>query len=616
MNTIQILKWRVSRLRIGKDQRGISNVIVFVLGLVIVTVIVSNVFLWNYEMNQLDWERMQEDIELSDISGIVAASNYNPSEYTLGGSTSWISGDITNLQSDDGVYMTFRSYYTGNETIDFVDQRCDLYYPSERGSHSSFTAQQQGPDAVYDTLSEENTAPVLSETRYLTSSQHTVNGFSAYECSTTQTSSYLNRSSSRQGSHNGTWGIRVWKRDSEGTMIEITSGSIVATVSRSTEGEGIQSNSWDCPQTSLLSTDAIVIRVYVSLGAGDNLLEEFVTEQLDASQLKSATWTIFYWTRLDWNPPTTYSYFGFGDSAHDSRIQDFSYSAGSNYELDLEVQWIGIDQEGTEKELCIYGGTMGSENLKVDVWYDSAWQNLLTDLSSGWNNVSVAPYAPSSTFTIRFRDNMVEDDTKDSWNIDVTLLHIWRNEYTAEVQFTGSSDIDGWLQLNWTVDSAWTVGSVTVTLQLFDYQLGEYPTSGDGYIAYTSRDTPNIDETHNQSIADDPGRFRNDTGHWRIRIRGVKNLDESFDFKGDWIEFKPASEIGTSFIFKNQGAISCRLVSLWIINSTHHRRYDVDLVITSERTLTYPRLDITSPSEPYTVKIVTERGNMATHSEG
>ena len=41
-----------------QDRRGVSNVIVVVLGLVIVVMIVANVFLWNFEMNELDWEKM------------------------------------------------------------------------------------------------------------------------------------------------------------------------------------------------------------------------------------------------------------------------------------------------------------------------------------------------------------------------------------------------------------------------------------------------------------------------------------------------------------------------------------------------------------------------------
>ena len=39
------------------------------------------------------------------------ASTY-PSRYTLVGSTSWVSGDLSDLASDEDVYMTFRSYYS------------------------------------------------------------------------------------------------------------------------------------------------------------------------------------------------------------------------------------------------------------------------------------------------------------------------------------------------------------------------------------------------------------------------------------------------------------------------------------------------------------------------
>jgi hypothetical protein len=48
-------------LRINRDRRGISNVIVVMLSLVLIVVIVANVVLWSYQMNQLDWEKMRED---------------------------------------------------------------------------------------------------------------------------------------------------------------------------------------------------------------------------------------------------------------------------------------------------------------------------------------------------------------------------------------------------------------------------------------------------------------------------------------------------------------------------------------------------------------------------
>jgi hypothetical protein len=68
---------------------------------------------------------------------------------------------------------------------------------------------------------------------------------------------------------------------------------------------------------------------------------------------------------------------------------------------------------------------MGAEDISVDVWDGVSWQNLFTDLTTGWNNVTVSSYLTSSTFTIRFKGATETDDaTQDSWNIDVALLHV------------------------------------------------------------------------------------------------------------------------------------------------------------------------------------------------
>jgi len=186
-------------------------------------------------------------------------------------------------------------------------------------------------------------------------------------------------------------------------------------------------------------------------------------------------------------------------------------------------------------------------------------------------------------------------------------------EYTMEVEFSGTSNTYSWAQLDWTVDSAWTIDSVTVTLQLYNYTLNDYPTSGNGYTAYTSSDTPNTDETKNQTITIAPIDFRNATGHWRMRVKGIKATNTQFDFKVDWVEFKAVIE-GTLFTFKNDGPITSRLVSLWVINSTLHQRYDIDAIINPGETLPYLRVDVNLPSGQWMVKVVTERGNIATLS--
>jgi len=101
-------------------------------------------------------------------------------------------------------------------------------------------------------------------------------------------------------------------------------------------------------------------------------------------------------------------------------------NVGDSYQLDLEIQWTNVDYDETSEELCIYGGTMGAENIRVDVWNGSSWQNLYTDLYSGWNNASVSPYLTSPTFTVRFKGGTeTGDTTQDNWDIDAALLHVW-----------------------------------------------------------------------------------------------------------------------------------------------------------------------------------------------
>ena len=69
---------------------------------------------------------------------------------------------------------------------------------------------------------------------------------------------------------------------------------------------------------------------------------------------------------------------------------------------------------------------LSSEALRVDVWTGSAWQNVITGLSYGWNNVTVASYLTSPTFTIRYQGSVETNDlVQDRWYIDVAVLHVW-----------------------------------------------------------------------------------------------------------------------------------------------------------------------------------------------
>lgn len=166
--------------RLRRDKRGVSNVIVVMLSLVLVVIVVSNVVLWSYQMNQLDWERAQETVSITNATRVTGSSwfpaqnefsisagsrlsgtytntaaldgihetfreepqgvdAFNPSSYVAGGSTSYVYGNVADLGSNDGVYMDFASYVSGSsatsQTDAFVayrDSTTTLNTPKER----------------------------------------------------------------------------------------------------------------------------------------------------------------------------------------------------------------------------------------------------------------------------------------------------------------------------------------------------------------------------------------------------------------------------------------------------------------------------------------------------
>lgn len=180
----------------------------------------------------------------------------------------------------------------------------------------------------------------VAETRYMRSDQHTVNGVTAYKLGTAQTAVAQYYYSETSGSRSVSWGIQVFKVTAGGSQSEITGGTPVAVVTRTTSGSGMQSATWNCPETQLSSTDAILVQVYMRFGTASWMLcAEFITEQLGASKLDSATWTVYYHTTRgvyvdEMGQPWTYGYFRWGTSTYNSRIEGFAYTiAGVTYNI-------------------------------------------------------------------------------------------------------------------------------------------------------------------------------------------------------------------------------------------------------------------------------------------
>lgn len=101
-------------MRLKHDSRGISNVIVVMLSLVLIVVIAANVVLWSYQMNQFDWERTQEKIEIiNSESGRAFSPLFKTQTEYLMENGSLISGSYTDTQeAEDGLWETFQEVST------------------------------------------------------------------------------------------------------------------------------------------------------------------------------------------------------------------------------------------------------------------------------------------------------------------------------------------------------------------------------------------------------------------------------------------------------------------------------------------------------------------------
>jgi len=126
-------------------------------------------------------------------------------------------------------------------------------------------------------------------------------------------------------------------------------------------------------------------------------------------------------------------------------------AGASDFALDLEEQWTGLEYGWDNEELCIYGGTWTTTvPLMVDAWDGDSWENVISDLQENqWNNVSVSTYLTEATFTIRFYNGST-NAIQDSWSKDSCLLHLWNGseavayivDFSQAVSFVGDLDTD------------------------------------------------------------------------------------------------------------------------------------------------------------------------------
>ena len=464
------------------------------------------------------------------ITGMNCTASQNPTGWNPVGLTQNVSGSISSLASNDADYFSFNSYLSGANINDFVDTNSSTVDNiTNIGTQGNFAAQQAGPDKVNDTLTEVDTAS--ASTSFGNPTAGTGSNFQAIS------------------------GNRLWGG-------AFTSGSSAATVTQivfygCTSSGSINAKAVICNSSGYILTNGVSNVVSVTSTAGWQSAFTFASNPTISPNttywlmlIPTSNSIRLYYSSTSGGSEATDNTNNYGtptnptDAVKTGTRQDCIYANttyASNYRLAIEEQWTNVTYTANQ-QLCIFAGNWTTADaLELDGWNttSSTWVVLNSSLvSNAWNNITLPTGLVTSNFTIRFTDgNQAGDTVQGSWSIDATLLHLWNNQYTAQVEFTDYADLQNWTQLVWLAGSSWTTSPVNVTIQLYNYMLSNYSSSGeDGYVFYVSNLT-NADQCVNRTITSSPTDFRNNsTGYWKVEITGVAATQ--FQMNINWLELQ------------------------------------------------------------------------------
>jgi hypothetical protein len=593
------------------------------LSLVLITIVVGNVVLWSYQMNQLDLERIQENVTVSNVTRITRSpwftaqneyalsagskldgsftdtkvlddsfetfreektQTFNPSSYVLGGSTQYVSGSLANLASNDDNYMNFRSYpnyefryqeslpisstistayqdkvsisFTPQVTADFVA----IATAEIQGSSTSYQARAQL--SVNSTTYQELRYRVKDTTDWypfcglkrMTLNENTNYVFKIQYCvSNVAGTAYV------RNARLIIMSLQSWYAESE--ALSTTSNTnwedkITLTFTPTTNEDYLiiatanyRGSRTDLDTKVRLVQDDTIVHADTIGRPGSDTTSSYYTFGVMRKVTLSATLHSF---KLQYCSSSTPAIAGINfahiaairlsqfDSNSYAEDESESSPAASNTWYDkITNNYVATDGDYLIMGSVLYrsGSTSYSAGLDFQIESTSRQSPLVehrasTTYESAFFMTNQALTAGSKTDRIRWMGESTSARVKNARLVSCKMPILTE---TADAEIAGTSNTQNWTQLEWTIDSSYTTTDVATTMQLYNNQIGQYPTSGDGFMADTTGLT---DVTRNQTITSNPDYFRDSDGNWKVRIRGVKAIDAQFELKVDWSEFK------------------------------------------------------------------------------
>jgi hypothetical protein len=220
---------------------------------------------------------------------------------------------------------------------------------------------------------------------------------------------------------------------------------------------------------------------------------------------------------------------------------------------------------GVWDSLCCQASPISCETPKVILESGTAGQSTIyTNNTSA--KVSVVAPAPAPTYhpngynitSGAYVSGTVPQSVEAA---DSDYLVVNGAEFTVSTEFLFSSMTgNAPTQLNFTVVSEYDIGSVDVTIQVWNYSSSAYVTSGEGYLAYTST---GANATKILSINASP-QFCTSGGCAKINVTGVNSTITEFQQKINQVEL--TYEYGASPTYDHVLKVVNQAADNWTVN--------------------------------------------------
>jgi hypothetical protein len=603
--------------RIGHDSKGLSNVVVVMLSLVILVIIVVNVVIWGYQMNQFDLERMHEDVKITAVAHVNGSSPWSPAqnEFIIDAGNR-VHGTYMDTQSIDGSYESFSENTVRAEGLNWWDTNYDY--------RRKVTIINNATSALIMNYS----LSITMDTTLMVSSGKVMPSGNDLRVVYKSGSSWVKLDREVDGMN--TSSTQVWFKTQAAILANGSDDNYYVYYGNPSAGNPPANKSdiymWFDDFNKTDKADITTETAYqVKTGGGTWSIENGTLKALGNLTAD-----------VDMLVKINVASFAGGDTSRMGLSSNMDPS-GSGYcgLFHNDQNSLDLLNDG------LSWGTHGTYSWSLNTWYYMRF--VVIDSSSRLGEAKVWPVgtvepdawtvngnfgggSARSYGEVGFAGSRTSDTT---YFDDIVIRYITSPEPSTtldaeESQFNNRLEIDCTFPVDVSTYPLDRVQTVEILMKYRSSDAGEK-----WYLkAYNWSSSTFSSNGFNSTSGQLPTTEWNDyavnlTNQWSSYINNngtmyLKIFDEGTDANQttidvDFIGVRVAIDV-VDFTFENDGSFTSHLVALWIDNSTMHQMYEISVYINAGDIVIYSRADVSLPEKPYAIKTITKRGNIAVYS--